>query len=152
MLPHSAVSFRPVYLRASEDLRDNPGQWRAYESQGNCVVLAGPGSGKTKTLTIKLARMLVEDVERPRGIACITYSSECAAELGRRLDKLGIQESADVFIGTIHGFCLKHVVIPYGRLAGLDLPHDLTVATPDEQERVFADAVAELYRSEEHTS
>jgi DNA helicase-2/ATP-dependent DNA helicase PcrA len=134
-----------LYVAAAEDLRDNPGQWQAYESKGNCVVLAGPGSGKTKTLTIKLARMLVEDVAAPRGIACITYNSECASELARRLDKLGIQESRDVFIGTIHSFCLKHLVVPYGRLAGLDLPMGLKVATPDEQERVFAEAVAELY-------
>jgi superfamily I DNA/RNA helicase len=109
--------FSLAYRAAAEDLRKNPGQWQAYESTGNCVVLAGPGSGKTKTLTIKLARMLAEDVEPPRGIACITYNSECAAVLGRRLDKLGIQESSKVFIGTIHSFCLKHVVVPYGRLA-----------------------------------
>jgi len=56
-----------------------------------------------------------------RGIACITYSSECSAELSRRLDKLGIEEASNVFIGTIHSFCLKHVVVPYGKLAGLDL-------------------------------
>jgi DNA helicase-2/ATP-dependent DNA helicase PcrA len=38
------------------------------------VVLAGPGSGKTKTLTIKMARILAEDVQEPRGVACITYN------------------------------------------------------------------------------
>jgi len=141
----SGANFSLLHRAAAEDLRDNPGQWQAYESTGNCVVLAGPGSGKTKTLTIKLARMLAEDVEPPRGIACITYNSECAAELGRRLDKLGIQESSHVFIGTIHSFCVKHVVVPYGRLAGLEMPADVKVATPDEQERVFGEAVAELY-------
>jgi DNA helicase-2/ATP-dependent DNA helicase PcrA len=81
------------YLKVSEELRANPGQWAAYESAGHCVVLAGPGSGKTKTLTIKLARMLAEDVRPPRGIACITYSNECARELRRRLQSLGVDES-----------------------------------------------------------
>lgn len=37
------------YLNAAEDLRENPGQWRAYNCEGNCVVLAGPGSGKKNT-------------------------------------------------------------------------------------------------------
>ena len=69
------------YLRAARELEGNEGQWEAYDSTSHCVVLAGPGSGKTKVLTIKLARMLVEDVHAPRGIACITYNNECAREL-----------------------------------------------------------------------
>ena len=79
------MSDRALYLRAAEELRRNPGQRDAYNSRGNCVVLAGPGSGKTKTLTIKLARLLAEDVEAPRGVACITYNNECARELEQRL-------------------------------------------------------------------
>jgi DNA helicase-2/ATP-dependent DNA helicase PcrA len=102
------------YLDAADELRDNPGQWQAYESKGHCAVLAGPGSGKTKTLTIKMARMLSEDVQEPRGVACITYNSECAGELRRRLVRLGVREGRNIFIGTIHSFCLKHVILPYG--------------------------------------
>jgi superfamily I DNA/RNA helicase len=69
------------YRMAAEDLRPNLGQWQAYCSTGNCVVLAGPGSGKTKTLTMKMAQMLHEEITSPRGIACLTYSNECAREL-----------------------------------------------------------------------
>ena len=84
MSPTSSPTRAP-YLKAAEQLRKNSEQWRAYESQGNCVLLAGPGSGKTKTLTVKLARILAEDVSPPRGVACITYSNECVRELERRL-------------------------------------------------------------------
>src|SRR5438093_6197277 len=105
MLPNVADKFIRRYLVAAEDLRGNPGQWQAYESQGHCVILAGPGSGKTKTLTVKMARMLQEDVQFPRGIACITYNSECVRELKCRLDALGVEESSAVFIGTMHAFC-----------------------------------------------
>src|SRR5262249_45427239 len=84
------VFDRSLYLGAAQDLRPNAGQWDAYNSKGHCVVLAGPGSGKTKTLTIKLARMLAEDVEEPRGIACVTYNTECARELEQRLAALGV--------------------------------------------------------------
>jgi len=140
MSPPSAGSLRPAYLVAAEDLRSNPGQWQVYESQGNCVVLAGPGSGKTKTLTIKLARMLAEDARPPRGIACITFNNECVRELKRRLDKLGVSESRSVFIGTIHSFCLVNIVKPYGKMAGLDLPEPLVVAGPNEQEKFFDNA------------
>lgn len=47
-----------AYLRQAADLEGNDGQQAAYDSIGHCVVLAGPGSGKTKTLVLKLARIL----------------------------------------------------------------------------------------------
>jgi DNA helicase-2/ATP-dependent DNA helicase PcrA len=96
-------------------------------------VLAGPGSGKTKTLTTKLARMLAEDVDEPRGVACITYNNECAKELEQRLDTLGIEPCARIFIGTVHSFSLTQIILPYANLAGLNLPDDFRVATQQEQ-------------------
>jgi DNA helicase-2/ATP-dependent DNA helicase PcrA len=144
MSSNAAAELSQPYLLAAEDLRDNPGQWQAYESRGNCVILAGPGSGKTKTLTIKLARILAEDVLQPQGVACITYNTECAGELRRRLDQLGVRESKAIFIGTIHSFCLKHVLMPYARLAKLPLPEEIAVGSQSEQDRAFQDAVAEV--------
>lgn len=127
------MSNRKLYLRAAEDLRDNPGQWAAYGAKGHCVVLAGPGSGKTKTLTIKMARMLAEDVQEPRGIACITYNNECAKELEQRLDALGVEPGGRVFIGTVHSFSLTQILLPYAKACGLGLPDDFKVATQYEQ-------------------
>jgi superfamily I DNA/RNA helicase len=129
------------YLSAAKELRRNERQWAAYESRGHCVVLAGPGSGKTKVLTTKMARMLAEDVRPPRGIACITFNNQCVKELKKRLGKLGIEEGARTFIGTVHSFCLREVVIPYAKLAGFDVPDPLNVIPPSEQERLFATAV-----------
>jgi len=126
-----------AYLRHVGDLDDNAGQHAAYESRGHCVVLAGPGSGKTKALVLKLARMLAEDVRAPRGVACITYSQECARELGRRLEGLGLRDAPNLFVGTVHGFCLRHLLMPYARLAGLDVPHPITVATTRQVDTTF---------------
>ncbi len=140
MLSPTPANTGPAYKRAAEELRSNAGQWEAYESHGNCVVLAGPGSGKTKTLTIKLARMLAEDVRAPRGIACITYSSECARELRRRLDRLGVSEARNLYIGTVHSFCLANILLPYAHLVELDLPRPWMVAAEDVQEVIFARA------------
>ena len=135
------MSDRALYLRAAQDLRRNPGQWDAYESTDNCVVLAGPGSGKTKTLTIKLARLLSENVHDPRGVACITYNNECARELEHRLDALGIDRGGRVFLGTVHSFSLTQIVLPYAKSAGLELPDDFRIASVSEQrgalERAF---------------
>jgi DNA helicase-2/ATP-dependent DNA helicase PcrA len=130
-------SSSAAYLGHAGDLRGNPGQQAAYDSRAHCVVLAGPGSGKTKTLVLKLARILAEDVRAPRGVACITYSQECARELTRRLEGLGLGDTSNLFVGTIHGFCLRHILMPYARLAGLHAPYPLMLATTRQAETFF---------------
>ncbi len=130
-------SVSAAYLAQAADLVSNPGQQAAYDSTGHCVVLAGPGSGKTKTLVLKLARIMAEDVRAPRGAACITYSQECARELTRRLERLGLREAPNLFIGTVHGFCLRHLLMPYGRLANLPVPFPLVVATQRQSDQLM---------------
>ncbi|TVO63584.1 ATP-dependent helicase [Denitromonas ohlonensis] len=136
------MSDRAAYLRVAAQLRGNPGQWAAYESRGHCVVLAGPGSGKTKTLTAKMARMLAEDVHEPRGVACITYNNECERELEDRLAALGVEPGGRVFVGTVHSFSLTQIVLPYAKVAGLGLPERFGVATRAEKQESLAEAAA----------
>ena len=133
-MPYRSVSA--AYLRQASDIRANEQQLAAYNSTGHCVVLAGPGSGKTKTLVVKLARVLAEDVQAPRGVACITYSHECARELKRRLEHLNLREARNLFIGTVHGFCLRHLLMPYGRLAGLPISFPVRVASARESSAI----------------
>jgi ATP-dependent DNA helicase Rep/DNA helicase-2/ATP-dependent DNA helicase PcrA len=128
------------YLNAAESDRANPEQWAAYVSKGNCVILAGPGSGKTKTITIKIAQLLTEDVLAPRRIACITYSNACVAEIGARIRQLKIEDESRLSLSSVHSFCLTELVMPYGRLAGLQIPDPIVVATPSQQREVFKEA------------
>src|SRR4051812_40963847 len=78
---HSTMPLRavarstPAYRRAVDEIRTKPGQWRAYNDERHCVVLAGPGSGKTKALAVKIAKLLIETIRAPRGLACITYNT-----------------------------------------------------------------------------
>lgn len=123
------VSSHLALANALTDLTSNAEQAAAVQERGHCVVLAGPGSGKTKTLSTAMARCLVEDVVDPRGVACITYNNECAFELETRLAALGIATNDRAFIGTVHSFALTQVILPYARcLPGL-LPDDFRVAS-----------------------
>lgn len=131
-------------------MRPNDKQWQAYESAGHCILLAGPGSGKTKTLTVKLARMLSEDVEEPRGVACITYNNECARELETRLDALGITPGGRVFIGTVHSFSLTQILLPYAKVAGLGLPDNFQVASRRQTRIALENAHAEVIKGPEN--
>jgi superfamily I DNA/RNA helicase len=131
---------KPLYATAAESLSSNKEQLEAYESAGNCVVLAGPGAGKTKTITIKLARLLEEEVRAPQRLACITYSNACVGELRGRLKKLGVAEDGRLRLATVHSFCLTELVLPYARLAGLEVPDPLVIASPDQSRKLFEQA------------
>ncbi len=104
---------------ATAQLRENPAQWAAFETEGHCVVLAPPGSGKTQLLTTKLAHALTSGLIRPpRGAACITMTNEAALELRRRLASLGISSRPNLFVGTVHSFALTRILLPYAAAAG----------------------------------
>lgn len=126
------MSDRHALSQALKELLPNKEQYDAAVEPGHCVVIAGPGSGKTKTLTTAMARTLIDDVIDPRGVACITYNNECAAELKERLTCFGVANSDRSFIGTVHSFALNQVILPYSRCIPDLLPKDFRVATRNE--------------------
>jgi DNA helicase II / ATP-dependent DNA helicase PcrA len=126
------VSNHTELARALADLSKNAEQREAVQQVGHCVVLAGPGSGKTKTLTTAMARTLSQDVIDPRGVACITYNNECAIELESRLARFGIASAERTFIGTVHSFALTQVITPYVRCVPGLLDGNFRVATAAE--------------------
>lgn len=119
----------------------NTEQLEAYNSTGHCVVIAGPGSGKTKVLTVKLAKILNEEVYPPQRIACITYSVQCAQELKKRLQEIQVYENSRILVGTVHAFCLRHIVMPYARLAWKKMPEQIHIAPKNIQDSFFRKAV-----------
>lgn len=132
------------YIAAAAELRANKEQWAAYESDGNCVILAGPGSGKTKTITVKIARILEEDIGCPQRLACITYSNECVGELRRRLSKLEVDDGGRLLISTVHSFALTELVLPFAKLAKVAIPDPFVVATPSEASKLFSEAYQKI--------
>lgn len=98
--------------------RLNPEQRAAVQAGNNTVVLAGPGSGKTDTIVLKVAALMQREVRPPCGVACITYGNDAVREFTIRLRHLGIRSERRLFLGTVHGFCLNRVLRPYATLAG----------------------------------
>lgn len=133
-----------AFNRAIDELQNNERQLEAVRERRNCVVLAGPGSGKTKTLTIAMARALLEDVQEPRGIACITYNNESAYELQDRLATFGISPSHQVFVGTVHSFALSQVITPYARCLYPEFSQFVAVATRAQADEAVRVAFTEI--------
>lgn len=81
---------------------------------GSAMVVACPGSGKTRTLIAKLIRCL-DDVRRTaRRVACITYTNAAVNEIEDRLSTFGaVDDEIYSDISTIHSFCVRNILRPF---------------------------------------
>ncbi len=77
--------------------------------QSNMLVLAGPGSGKTRVLVHRIAYLLRVRRENPRGILALTYNRHAAIEIRRRLAKLVGADAKGVMILTCHSLAMRLV-------------------------------------------
>jgi DNA helicase II / ATP-dependent DNA helicase PcrA len=118
-----------LYHRWQKQLLENPCQWEAFERSTHTVVIAGPGSGKTRVLAMKIAQLLREEILPPQGVACLTYTRMMAKELENRLYALGVSERPNVVVGTVHSFCLGQVIQPFVDLYDLGLPQPIRIAS-----------------------
>ena len=101
----------------------NPEQKRAVQTtEGPLLIQAGAGSGKTKTLTHRIAYIVTESKATPYEILAVTFTNKAAKEMRERLAKLLGRENDRFFIpfmGTFHGICVRilrqdgmHVGVP----------------------------------------
>lgn len=107
----------------------NSEQQDAVTHTGDAVVLAGPGSGKTETLTIKVVHLLNSEIGPLRGLACITFGREAVGEFRSRLASFGVRAGRRLFLGTVHAFCMNRVIRPFAALAGMPELSERTVAS-----------------------
>lgn len=84
----------------------NKAQADAAEHRGKPYLLeAGPGTGKTQTLTARVVQLLDEKVD-PRRILVLTYSNKAAGEMAERIADKAPDKAAAMWIGTFHAFGL----------------------------------------------
>ncbi|MCJ1251894.1 hypothetical protein MMC30_009132 [Trapelia coarctata] len=101
-----------------EDL--NPAQKSAVESPAAVLqILAPPGSGKTKTLTARVAYLLSHHKYKPWNTLCLTFTIKSAKEMKERISKLvGPALGSKIVLGTFHSVCRRYLVT-YGYLIGI---------------------------------
>ena len=128
-------SLQPLLDRLNTEQRE------AVAATGNTVVLAGPGSGKTDTIVLKIATLIQQEIPPPRGVACITYGNDAVREFTTRLRNLGIRRDRRLFLGTVHGFCLNRVLRPYATLVGEPGLAAPSVLSPKAQAHAVEDAL-----------
>nr|WP_082762552.1 UvrD-helicase domain-containing protein [Streptobacillus felis] len=85
----------------------NPQQKEAAKLiEGQTLILAGAGSGKTRTLTFKIAYMIKEKNINPKNILALTFTNKAAKEMKERVGTL-VGDYNDVLISTFHSFAVR---------------------------------------------
>lgn len=127
-----------------EDL--NEAQLEAVKSKdGPILVIAGAGSGKTKTLTYRVAR-LIEDGIKPENILLLTFTKKAAAEMLSRATIVLDNRCEKVAGGTFHSFA-NIILRKYSKL--LELKNNFTIMDRADCEDVINHIVGQLFPKKE---
>lgn len=111
----------------------NPQQKQAalYED-GPCLIVAGAGTGKTKTLTTKIAKLISEGYS-PYRILAVTFTNKAAQEMRERVEALVPGQSRRVWIHTFHSFGVR---VLRQNAEKIGLSKDFAIYDESEQKRV----------------
>ena len=120
----------------------NPRQREAVEAiSGPVLIVAGPGSGKTRVITHRIAYLVDRCGVQPYRIAALTFTNKAAREMRERAATLIRTHNDQVTISTFHSFCAR-VLRRHGELLGLD--KDYTIYDQSDQTSLVKRAMEEL--------
>ncbi|MFN0050499.1 MAG: ATP-dependent helicase [Cytophagales bacterium] len=106
----------------------NPAQKAAIDTiEGPVLVIAGPGTGKTQILSLRIGKILLETDAKPHNILCLTYTDAGTIAMRQRLEQFIGTDAYKVHIHTFHSFCNKVIQenMEYFSLRELQLLTDL---------------------------
>ncbi|HVV49562.1 MAG TPA: UvrD-helicase domain-containing protein, partial [Polyangia bacterium] len=123
----------------------NPAQLEAVlHRPGPLVVVAGAGSGKTRVITYRLARLVATGAD-PRRIVAVTFTNKAAGELRERVDKLLWERmkvgSRGLWVGTFHAISAR-LLRQWGEAVGLR--KDFVIYDDDDQKRLLGRVLTDL--------
>src|SRR5260221_12435739 len=118
-----------------KDLRaglNEPQREAVTTTEGPVLILAGPGSGKTRVITHRIAYLVQHEHVSPWHILAVTFPNKVAREMRGRLEKLvGINEAKERTNGTFHAICAPVLGIQAGYLLPLGLNRSFVIFDTD---------------------
>ena len=127
----------PQHLRAL-----NPEQRRAVEkTTGPVLILAGAGSGKTRTLVYRIAHLVRHEKVDPARIVAVTFTNKAAEEMRERVRDFAPDEAKRVTISTFHSLGVR-ILREHGERLGL--PRKFAIYSAGDQMGALRSACAEI--------
>lgn len=116
-----------------------PSQWKAVDHfKGPLLVLAGPGSGKTRVITHRIARLVDKGVN-PQEILAITFTNKAAGEMDLRVKELVPERR--IWVSTFHRFCAR-LLRQWGETVGLQ--SNFSIFDMTDQRQLLRDVLRDL--------
>jgi DNA helicase-2/ATP-dependent DNA helicase PcrA len=124
---------------------NEPQQLAVTTTDGPVLILAGPGSGKTRVITHRIAYLVQNKHVSPWRILAVTFTNKAAKEMRERLETLvGMNESKEMTLGTFHAICARILRIEADYLAPLGLNNSFVILDTDDQSTLVKQAIKAL--------
>jgi DNA helicase II / ATP-dependent DNA helicase PcrA len=124
---------------------NEPQQLAVTTTDGPVLILAGPGSGKTRVITHRIAYLVQSKHVSPWRILAVTFTNKAAKEMRERLETLvGINASKEMTLGTFHAICARVLRIEADYLAPLGLNKSFVIFDTDDQSTLVKQAIKAL--------
>lgn len=120
----------------------NPSQQEAVlHFEGPALVVAGAGSGKTRTVVHRIAYLLREHRVYPTEILAVTFTNKAAGEMKERLEKMVGRAARDLWVSTFHAAAVR-ILRAYGEYVGLK--PGFVIYDDDDQNSLLKEILKEL--------
>ncbi|MBP8031770.1 MAG: UvrD-helicase domain-containing protein, partial [Acetobacterium sp.] len=120
----------------------NPRQREAAETiDGPLLILAGAGSGKTRTIIHRIAHIIETGQAWPSQILAITFTNKAAGEMRERIAKMNIADSKRIWMSTFHAMCAR-IMRSHAQWLGYD--DNFVIYDMDDQKRLYKSLIKEL--------
>jgi ATP-dependent DNA helicase UvrD/PcrA len=124
---------------------NEPQRQAVTTTKGPVLILAGPGSGKTRVITHRIAFLVEHEGISPWRVLAVTFTNKAAREMRERMEKLvGVSASKEMTIGTFHAICARVLRMEADYLLPWGLTRSFAIYDADDQASLIKQAIKEL--------
>ncbi len=125
------------YLSQLNDIQRNA----VTNIEGPVMVIAGPGSGKTRVLTYRIAH-IIESGAAPYSILALTFTNKAAREMKERIEKVVGDKARQVWAGTFHSIFARILRVEANKIG---YPSDFTIYDTDDSKSLVSSIIKEMH-------
>ena len=118
----------------------NESQYAAVTNvKGPVMIIAGPGSGKTRVLTFRIGYLMQQGID-PFRILALTFTNKAAAEMRERIEKMVGPEARNLYMGTFHSVFARILRMEADKLG---YPRNFTIYDTDDSKSLVKTIIRE---------